>query len=97
MKSQIRTLLLGGLLAVWLVLTSCSPSPQQQAPLASGQIIHVLLNDKPVNKPGEMGTSRARAFNDGRVDIYERVIVITELDGTKHCAPPEWFSEVTFK
>ena len=35
--------------------------------------------------------------SQGRIEIYERVIILTDPDGTKHSAPHDWFKEVTFK
>ena len=97
MKSRKPIFVFGGLLAVSLAIAACSPHPEPQAPLASGQIIKVVLGDKPVMRAGEIGSWGGRPFTQGRVDVYERVVIVTEPDGTKHSAPPDWFSEVTFK
>src|SRR5436309_13536543 len=97
MKTHIRILSWVGIFIFLVSLVGCSRQPQTQTPLASGQIILCVLGDKPVMRAGETGTWSGRNFNEGRVDIYERVIVITDKDGTKHCAPHDWFKEVTFK
>lgn len=73
------------------------PVPAPPPPLAGGQIIRCVLGDKPVMRAGEMGSWSGRDFTQGRVDIYERVVIITDPDGTQHCAPHDWFKEITFK
>ena len=78
-------------------LAGCAPPSQANSPLASGQIVLCVLGDKPVMRAGEMGEWRGQNITQGRVDIYERVIIITEPNGTKHCAPHDWFKEVSFK
>jgi hypothetical protein len=80
-----------------MALAGCAPPPQAELPLASGQIIKCVLGDKPVMRAGETGTWSGRDFTQGRIEIFERVVVITDPDGTKHCAPHDWFKEITFK
>jgi len=86
-----------GLLGLLFCLAGCAPPPQAQAPLASGEIIRCSLGDKPVMRAGEVGSWSSRLFTQGRVEIFERVVIVTEPDGTKHCAPHDWFKEITFK
>src|SRR5437667_3723193 len=97
MKTHTRSRSLVGIVIFFVSLVGCFPPLQTQTPLASGQIILCVLGDKPVMRAGETGTWSGRNITEGRVDIYERVIVITDKDGTKHCAPHDWFKEVTFK
>jgi hypothetical protein len=97
MKIHIRSLSLFGLFSLVVVLASCAPAPQSELSLASGQIVKCVLGDKPVPRAGETGTWTGQNFTQGRVEIYERVVVITGSDGTKHCAPHDRFSEITFK
>lgn len=87
---------LSGLLLVACLLASCCPS-RSGSPLASGQIVLVTMGDKPVMRAGETGSWSGRNFTVGRVEVYEHLVIVTEPDGTKHCAPPEWFSKVSFK
>jgi hypothetical protein len=55
-----------------------------------------MLGDKPVMRAGETAVG-VDPFTQDRVDVYEKVIIITETSGTEHCVPHDWFSEVTFK
>jgi hypothetical protein len=97
MQTYTRSLSHLGLLLTLMALAGCAPPPQTELPLASGQIIKCVLGDKPVMRAGEIGTWTGRDFTQGRIEIYERVVVITDPDGTKHCAPHDWFKEITFK
>ena len=47
-------------------------------------------------RAGETGTWSSREFTKGRVEIFERVVIVTEPDGTKHSAPHDWFKRITF-
>jgi hypothetical protein len=95
MKSCHRYVLMVCVLSITLI--SCAPSPQEPKPLAAGEIIRCVLGDKPVMRAGETGTWSGRNIVEGRIEIYERVVIITDPDGTKHCAPHDWFKEITFK
>jgi hypothetical protein len=97
MQTHRHNLALLGFLVLLVSLVGCAPPPQAQTPLASGQIIRCSLGDKPVMRAGEIGSWSGRDFTQGRVEIFERVVIITEPDGTKHCAPHDWFKEITFK
>ncbi len=90
-------LTLGVGISAVLSISACSGRAPSPAPLAGGEIVEVVLGDKPVMRAGETGAWSGHPFRLGHVDIYERVIIVTEPDGTKHSAPPDWFSEVTFK
>ena len=81
-------------LVVALFLAACSRAPQ---PLVSGDIVFVTMGDRPVMRAGEIGSWSSRTFTEGRVEIYERLVVIIEKNGTRHAAPPDWFSQLDFK
>jgi hypothetical protein len=97
MKSRVRILSSVAVVVLLVSLAGCAPPSQASAPLASGQIVLCTLGDKPVMRAGETGSWSSQDFAQGRVDIYERVIIITETNGTKHCAPHDWFKAVIFK
>ena len=77
-----------------ILLIGCSPSPSA---ITGGKIVRVTMGDKPVMRAGETGSWSSRTYTEGRVEVFEKVIVVTELNGTKHCAPVDWFSQVVFK
>jgi len=95
MQTHTRNLPLLGFLILLVFLAGCAPPPQ--TPLASGQVIRCTLGDKPVMRAGEIGSWSSRTFTEGHVEIFERVVIITDPDGTKHCAPHDWFKEIIFK
>jgi hypothetical protein len=66
-------------------------------PVVKGEIIHCRLWDKPRPRQGEIGSSGLSIFTSGKIEIYERFIVVTETNGVKDVAPPDWYSEVSFK
>ncbi len=82
-----------GLLATAAAMTAgCAPKP-----IATGEIVLVVLGDKPVPRSNETGSWGFETFSTGRIAIYESCIVVTEPNGTKHYAPPDRFSVVRFK
>ncbi len=83
---------IGALVLLMMLIAGCSPSP-----VASGKIVRVTMGLKPVPRPGEGGNWSAQTFTQGRVRIYPNIVIVTEPDGTRHCAPPDWCSEITFK
>jgi hypothetical protein len=80
-------------LAACLMLSGCSPD----GPLVKGDIINCKLWEGPRPRQGEIGSSSFNTFTSGRIEIYERFIVVTESNGVKHAAPLDWNSEVSFK
>lgn len=94
MKPIISRNLAATALASLLWITACAPSPP--APIAKGQIVLCTLGDKPVMRAGETGSWGGRNL-EGTVEIYEHIIIVTESNGTRHAAPPDWFSVITFK
>ena len=82
---------------ITLAFAAISVSGCSRQPIASGQILEVILGDKPVMRAGETGSWSGHSYKAGDVEIYDTCIIVTEPDGTKHSAPPERFSIVTFK
>ena len=82
------------LVCLAVALTGCA---DRQAPLAKGELLFCKLWDKPCPRQGEMGSSSFRTMTSGNISFYLGIIIVTEPDGTRHAAPPDWFSELRFK
>lgn len=99
--TQCRNLLgWAGLPLCLILLVGCSKSDKQQRalPAISGEIIRCVLHPGVVYAYREQESTNRLVFTEGRVDIYDSgMIIITERDGTKHCAGTPQFSEITFK
>ena len=80
-------------LAAGLFLSGCSPA----GPMVKGDIITCKLWEGPRPRQGEIGSSGFSTFTSGKIEIYEHFIVVTESNGVKHVAPPDWYSDVSFK
>jgi hypothetical protein len=77
-----------------LLLPGCSNA---SAPVARGDVIYCKLWDKPRPLQGEIGSSSFLTITAGTIEIYENLVIVTEPNGVKHVAPPDWYSEVSFK
>ena len=84
----------GLLLGLAILLTGCA---DRQAPFAKGELLYCKIWDKPCPRQGELGSSSCMTYTAGNISIYPGIIIVTEPNGTKHAAPPDWISEIRFK
>jgi hypothetical protein len=73
---------------------------QPSVPVASGDVIHAVWREEVVPANGMLTNyfSKAHIFTEGYVAIYDSgLVIISDLDGTKHGARIADFVELTFR
>jgi len=84
-----------GLLARGLPATA--EKSHAPAPIASGKLITVTVWEKPVQRPGELGSNSSYTMEKGRVDVYDQFIILTSNEGKKTVCLHGWYTNLRFE
>jgi len=70
-------------------------SPSHAKPIATGEVVHGTIWDKPVTNPQNNTGNPIEAGS--RVEIYEQFIIVTSRAGEAEIAPHGWYTDLRFK
>lgn len=71
--------------------------PYAPSPIVSGKLINVMVWERPVQRPGELGSNGGNRMKDGQVDVYDHFILVTSPDGKKTLSLHGWYTDLQFE